>query len=139
MSRIIIEYYKISIPHKPIKTEWFDLYKSKITSGQKIDFYGTPTYKMLFKEKGFLSIILAVILFVIWLIMCLFEWKINFEELKGFISLFLFLSIFTFIIPFLSFIQLRYDIRIFNKNVTNFMNRSNEIQEFQRLYDKKYD
>lgn len=136
---MIIEYYRISIPHSPIKTEWFNNYKSKISLGQKIDFYGKPSYKNLLRERSLLSGALAAVLFVIWIIMCLFEWKINFEELKGFISIFLFLSIFTFLIPFLTFMQLRHDIKVFNKNVTRFVNQSNNFQEFQNLYDKKYD
>jgi len=84
-------------------------------------------------------ILQALLIILIWLIISLFNWKIDLEDLKGCCGWFCILSFFSFIFPLATFIHLLYDISVFNNNVTQYIKQSDSFEEFQRLYDNKYD
>jgi hypothetical protein len=137
MSAVLIPRYHFKPSHYSHFKEYFDYYREQAEKGNKIDFYGKPTYWETFKSFLFVDAVLGILSLLLELKMYFLPTEGAKEVLdfcEGALGLF---SAYT-IIYILFFALHRWKIALYNRYVKKLILKSKNFQEFANNYHRKY-
>jgi|GEM_PF-5997346 len=131
-----IFYYRMLTPYYPFRAEFYDDYKKLVEEGKKVDFYGgIPSYSKMFRKLFFYLLLQTLLIPLFLLFGYISDNKLDFA---GAFAFYIAISIFTFFIPFVSFIHMRFNIWEYNRFVKKALLKSKDYKELSIFFDKKY-